>query len=173
MADITFDESNRILTRQQIQQKIKRMAFEIYEANFEEQNLLLAGIQENGYLLAELLKAEIEAISGIKVDLASISLDKIHPLDHSILVEPKELNLANRTIIMVDDVLNSGKTLAYSLQSFLKSEVKKIETATLINRHHTLYPINATYTGMSLSTTLQEHIRVVLEEGDRFGAYLI
>jgi pyrimidine operon attenuation protein/uracil phosphoribosyltransferase len=173
MEDITFDETNRILDRHQILQKIKRMAFEIYENNFEEQELLLAGIQENGYLLAQLLAAEIQSISAITVSLSSITLNKIHPLEQPIVVEPAVLDLQGQVIILVDDVLNSGKTLAYSLQSFLKSEVKKIETATLINRHHTLYPINATYTGLSLSTTLQEHIRVVLAEGERFGAYLI
>jgi len=173
MADITFDESNRILDRKQILQKIKRMAFEIYENNFEEQTLLLAGIQENGYLLAEHLQQELEAISHLQINLASIILDKIHPLDHPIIVEPADLDLQDKVIVLVDDVLNSGKTLAYAMQSFLKTEVKKIETATLINRHHTLYPINATYTGLSLSTTLQEHIRVVLAESERFGAYLI
>jgi len=173
MADITFNESNRILEQKQILQKIKRMAFEIYENNFEEQTLLLAGIHENGYLLAEYLQRELEAISPLQINLASITLDKIHPLDHPILVEPADLNLRDKVIVLVDDVLNSGKTLAYAMQFFLKTEVKKIETATLINRHHTLYPINATYTGLSLSTTLQEHIRVVLAESERFGAYLI
>lgn len=173
MADITFDESNRILDRHQIMQKIKRMAFEIYEHNFEEQALMLAGIHENGYLLAEHLRRELQSISAIQVELVGITLDKIHPLDHPIVVEPANINLANRAVILVDDVLNSGKTLAYAMQSFLKAEVKKIETATLINRHHTLYPINATYTGLSLSTTLQEHIRVVMAPGERFGAYLI
>ena len=171
--DITFDESNRILAQHQIRQKIKRMAYELYENNFEEQDLLLAGIQENGYLMAQMLAKEIQSIAAITVELASITLDKIYPLEHPIVVEPANINLNNRVVILVDDVLNTGKTLAYAMQSFLKTEVKKIETATLINRHHTLYPINATYTGLSLSTTLQEHIRVVLTEGDRFGAYLI
>ena len=173
MADITFGESNRILDRHQIMQKIKRMAFEIYEHNFEEKDLLLAGIHENGYLLAEHLRRELQTISDIQVELVGITLDKIRPLDYPIVVEPANIPLENRAVILVDDVLNSGKTLAYSMQSFLKSEVKKIETATLINRHHTLYPINATYTGLSLSTTLQEHIRVVMTPGERFGAYLI
>ncbi|MDB5261937.1 MAG: phosphoribosyltransferase [Adhaeribacter sp.] len=173
MADITFDESNRILDRNQIMQKIKRMAYELYENNFQETDFLLAGIQENGFLLAQLLEKELKQIAAVQVELASISLDKIHPLDHSIVVEPNNLNLAHRVVILVDDVLNTGKTLAYSMQFFLKTEVKKIETATLINRHHTLYPINATYTGLSLSTTLPEHIRVILAEGERFGAYLI
>ena len=173
MEDITFDETNRILDRKQILQKIKRMAYELYENNFEEKDILLAGIQENGYLLAQLLAKELQNIAAIKIELASITLDKIHPLEHAIVVEPANINLNKRVVILVDDVLNTGKTLAYAMQSFLKTEVKKIETATLINRHHTLYPINATYTGLSLSTMLQEHIRVVLAEGERFGAYLI
>jgi pyrimidine operon attenuation protein / uracil phosphoribosyltransferase len=173
MADITFDETNLILDRQQINQKIKRMAFELYEHNFEEKEILLAGIQENGYLLAQLLAKELKEIAPIAVKLASITLDKIQPLLHPLVVEPENLPLQERVVILVDDVLNTGKTLAYAMQYFLKAEVKKLETATLINRHHTLYPINATYTGFSLSTTLQEHIRVVLAENDRFGAYLV
>lgn len=173
MEDITFDEKNRILDRNQIMQKIKRMAYELYENNFEEKDFLLAGIQENGYLLAQLLATELQNIAGVKIELASITLNKIHPLEHPILVEPANINLEQRVVILVDDVLNTGKTLAYAMQAFLKTEVKKVETVTLINRHHTLYPINATYTGLSLSTTLQEHIRVVLTEGERFGAYLI
>lgn len=173
MADITFGEANRILDRHQILQKIKRMAFEMYENNFEEPGILLAGIHENGYLLAEHLQRELQTISNLQIELIGITLDKIQPLNHPIVVEPASTNLQNRVIVLVDDVLNSGKTLAYAMQTFLQSEVKKIETATLINRHHTRYPMQATYTGLSLSTTLQEHIRVVLAEGDRFGAYLI
>jgi pyrimidine operon attenuation protein / uracil phosphoribosyltransferase len=173
MQTINYSEQNRILDREQIKQKIKRIAFEIYENNFEEPELLLAGIQENGYLVAQLLARELQNISPLRIQLASISLHKHHPLEHPIVVDPAELALHNRVVILVDDVLNTGKTLAYALQSFLRSEVKKVETATLINRHHTLYPINATYTGLSLSTTLQEHIRVVLAENDQFGAYLL
>ena len=173
MHTMNYGDSNRILDRDQIQQKIKRIAFEIYENNFEEPGLLLAGIHENGYLVAQLIARELKSISPITIQLAGISLHKSKPLDHPIVVEPGNLDLNNRVIILVDDVLNTGKTLAYSLQSFLKSEVKKVETATLINRHHTLYPISATYTGMSLSTTLQEHIRVVLTENEQFGVYLI
>jgi pyrimidine operon attenuation protein/uracil phosphoribosyltransferase len=173
MTTLNYGEQNRILDREQIQQKIKRIAFEIYENNFEEPELLLAGIHENGYLVAQLLARELTSISPITIQLAGISMHKYQPLEHPITVEPGELALKNRVVILVDDVLNTGKTLAYSLQSFLKSEVKKIETATLINRHNTLYPISATYTGLSLSTTLQEHIRVVLADNEQFGAYLI
>ncbi|PSR56779.1 phosphoribosyltransferase [Adhaeribacter arboris] len=169
----SFSPSSRILTRQDIMQKIKRMAFEIYEKNFEESELYLAGIHENGYKLAELLADELRQISPLFVHLLGITLDKIHPLNQVIDLEPANLNLEGKVIILVDDVLNSGKTMAYSLALFLKAEVKKIETATLINRHNTLYPIMVTYTGLSLATTLLEHIRVVLTEEELYGAYLI
>lgn len=170
---MSFSPSSRILTRPEIMQKIKRMAFEIYEKNFTERELYLAGIYENGYQLAELIAAELRRISPLTIHLLGITLNKIHPLQQPIILEPANPNLEGQVIILVDDVLNSGKTLAYSLQLFLKAEVKKIETATLINRHNTLYPITATYTGLSLSTTLLEHIRVVLSEDESYGAYLI
>ena len=153
-------------------QKIKRMAYEIYEKNFEEEALYLAGIHENGYQLAELLAAELRQISPLTIYLLGITLDKVRPLSRPIVLEPANLTLAEQVVILIDDVLNSGKTMAYSLPLFLQAEVKKIETATLINRHNTLYPITVTYTGLSLATTLLEHIRVVLRE-ESYGAYLI
>ncbi|MDQ4141837.1 MAG: phosphoribosyltransferase [Bacteroidota bacterium] len=154
-------------------QKIKRMAYEIYEKNFEEKSVYLAGIHENGYKLAELLAAELRRISPLTIHLLGITLDKIRPLKQPIVLEPSNPTLEGQVIILVDDVLNSGKTMAYSLPLFLKAEVKKIETATLINRHNTLYPITVTYTGLSLATTLLDHIRVVLTEDESYGAYLI
>ncbi|QNF35823.1 phosphoribosyltransferase [Adhaeribacter swui] len=170
---VSFSPSSCILTRQEIMQKIKRMAYEIYEKNFEEEVLYLAGIHENGYQLAELLAAELRQISSLTINLLGITLDKIRPLSQPIALEPDNLNLEGKVVILVDDVLNSGKTMAYSLPLFLNAEVKKIETATLINRHNTLYPITVTYTGLSLATTLLEHIRVVLTEDESYGAYLI
>lgn len=170
---MSFSPSSRILSRPEILQKIKRMAFEIYEKNFEEPEIYLAGIHENGYELAQLLAAELRHISPLQITLLGITLDKIYPLKHEIRLEPANSVLEGKVIILVDDVLNSGKTLAYSMQLFLQAEVKKIETATLINRHNTLFPVSATYTGLSLSTTLLEHIRVVLTNDEAFGAYLI
>lgn len=170
---MSFSPSSRILTRPEILQKIKRMAFEIYEKNLAAPEIYLAGIHENGYELAQLLATELRRISLLQITLLGITLDKIYPLQHEIVLEPANVDLTGKIIILVDDVLNSGKTLAYSMQLFLPAEVKKIETATLINRHNTLYPVTATYTGLSLSTTLREHIRVVLTDDEAFGAYLI
>lgn len=172
MTNPIFNLTNRILDEPQIRQKIKRMAFEIYESNFGETEIVLAGIQENGFLLAQFLGEELTRISGIPVRLTGITLHKTDPLQHEIKLEPAPESLQDAVVILVDDVLNTGKTLAYSLKVLLDKDLKKIETATLINRHHTLFPISATYTGFSLATTLNDHIRVVLT-AEQFGAYLI
>ncbi|KAA3436507.1 phosphoribosyltransferase family protein [Rufibacter hautae] len=169
---MVFTKENRILDHHQILQKIKRMAFEIYEQNFEEKQLVLAGIHENGYFLAQALAQELREISPLEVQLVGVSLHKTEPLTHDIQIEPALPALTHTPVVLVDDVLNTGRTLAYTLREFLEKDCKKLEIATLINRHHPLYPIAATYTGYSLSTTLREHIRVVLTENE-WNAYLL
>ncbi|GGK58456.1 phosphoribosyltransferase family protein [Rufibacter glacialis] len=169
---MVFTQENRILDHHQILQKIKRMAFEIYEHNFEEKQLVLAGIHENGYFLAQRLAQELRAISPLEVTLLEVRLHKTEPLTHDIAISPVLPSLTNTAVVLVDDVLNTGKTLAYTLRAFLDKDCKKLEIATLVNRHHTRYPISATYTGYSLATTLREHIRVVLAE-EEWNAYLL
>ncbi|MFD2246097.1 phosphoribosyltransferase family protein [Pontibacter ruber] len=168
---MTHPHQNLILDQAQIQQKIIRMAYEVYENNFEEQELVLAGIYQNGYKLAELLAKQLESISPLKVSLLRVTLDKDAPLQSPVDLAPDTVILENKTIILVDDVLNTGKTLAYAMNTFLQHSPKKVEIATLVNRHHTLFPVAATYTGYSLATTLREHVDVVLQEHE-LAAYL-
>jgi pyrimidine operon attenuation protein/uracil phosphoribosyltransferase len=168
---MTHPHQNLILDKAQIQQKIVRMAYQIYEKNFEEQELVLAGIHENGYTLAEMLAEKLQAISGIKVQLLRVTLNKTQPLQAPVELAPEQLLLTDKVVVLVDDVLNTGKTLAYTLNSFLPHNPKKLEVATLINRHHPLYPVASTYTGYSLATTLNEHVLVQLSE-ENYGAYL-
>ncbi|MFC6998493.1 phosphoribosyltransferase family protein [Rufibacter roseus] len=169
---MVFTKESLILEHQQILQKVKRIAFEIYEQNFEEKKLVLAGIHENGYFLAQQLEQELKNISPLEIQLIEVRLHKTEPLEHEIQITPLPESLKDTAVVLVDDVLNTGKTLAYTLRVFLEKDCKKLEIATLINRHHPLYPIAATYTGYSLATTLREHIRVVQENGE-WGAYLI
>ncbi|WP_192823486.1 phosphoribosyltransferase family protein [Rufibacter sp. LB8] len=169
---MVFTKESLILDHTQIRQKIKRMAFEIYEQNVEEQRLVLAGIQENGYFLAQALADELREISPLAIELISVQLHKTEPLAHELTISPLPDTLEDTAVVLVDDVLNSGKTLAYTLRVFLEKGCRQLEIATLINRHHPLYPIAATYTGYSLSTTLREHIRVVWD-GTEWNAYLI
>jgi pyrimidine operon attenuation protein / uracil phosphoribosyltransferase len=161
-----------ILDKAQIEQKLIRMAYEMYERNFEEQELVLAGIYENGYTLAQMLAKQLEAISPIKVHLLQVQLNKISPLDAPVRFTPSDLNISEKVVVLVDDVLNTGRTLAYTLNAFLPQSPKKVEIATLIDRHHPQYPMAATYTGYSLATTLQERIEVVLDAGVT-AAYLL
>ena len=156
------NEGRLILTEKQVLQKIKRITFEIYENNFSEKHIWIAGIHDQGYIFASLLAKEIESISPIKVSLIKVDINKQDPEHSEVVLDTKDPAIRQQCLILADDVLNTGKTLAYSLKTFLNQEVKKIETAVLVNRKHSLFPISATYTGYELSTTLTDHVQVVL-----------
>ena len=164
--------ANLILNQKQTRQKIKRIAFEIYEHNFAEEEIILAGIYDKGYRFGQLLQAEFNAISPVRSRLVKVSLDKLSPLQGDIELDCAPEVLRNKCIVLLDDVLNTGRTLIYSLKPFLSLEIKKLQTAVLVDRSHKLFPISADYVGYALSTTLKEHVEVVLEEGNAFGVYL-
>jgi pyrimidine operon attenuation protein/uracil phosphoribosyltransferase len=163
-------EKNLILDAAQIKQKIRRMAYEIYEHNFKEKSIVIAGIEGQGYMLAKLLGKEIEAISELKILLVKVSLDKAAPQQTDVALDCELKELRKKCIILVDDVLNTGRTFAYGLKPFLNIEVRKIEIAVLVNRSHTLFPIYPQYTGYELATTLREHVEVIL--GKENAVYL-
>lgn len=160
-----------ILNKAQLIQKIKRIAFEIYERNFKDQVIVLAGIAENGYKFAQLLQKEIEDISPIKIQLVKITLDKLATTQTNIELDQDTSIFKDKTVILTDDVLNTGRVLAYSLKPFLSIETHKLQTAVIIDRSHQLFPIVADYVGYSLATTIKEHIEVSLE-GENSGVYL-
>ncbi len=164
--------ANLILTQKQTLQKIKRIAYEIYENNFTEQEIILAGIYDKGYRLAQLLQEEFNAIAPLRANLVKVSLDKFLPLQGDIQLDCPPEMLHNKCIVLIDDVLNTGRTMIYSLKPFLSMEIKKLQTAVLVDRNHKLFPVSADYVGYALSTTLNEHVEVVLEPGDSFGVYL-
>ncbi|HXU26508.1 MAG TPA: phosphoribosyltransferase family protein [Bacteroidia bacterium] len=147
-----------ILNTQQIHQKLNRLAYEIYEHTLEEKEIMLTGIEGNGYLVAKRLTTILKKIAPYKVTLGKITLDKKNPLAKKPVVDFTEADYKNKTIFVVDDVLNSGKTLIYAVQLFLTQPIKKLHTVILVDRSHTQYPVKADFVGLSLSTTLQEHI---------------
>ncbi|MBC7922959.1 MAG: phosphoribosyltransferase [Ferruginibacter sp.] len=163
--------TNLILNRKQTLQKIKRIAFEIYESNFAEEEIILAGIDDQGYRFAQLLRAEFNALSPQRSQLVKVSLDKRSPRQGQVELDCPPESLRNKCIVLTDDVLNTGRTLVYSLKPFLDLEIKKLQTAVLVDRNHKLFPVSADYVGYALSTTINEHVEVVLEE-DAFGVYL-
>ncbi|HEU5146263.1 MAG TPA: phosphoribosyltransferase family protein [Chryseosolibacter sp.] len=155
-------ERSLILDSVQVKQKIRRMAYEIYEHNFNEKTIVIAGIDGQGYVLARLLIKEVESISPIKTILVKLTLDKSAPQQSDVTLDCNIKDLQKKCIILVDDVLNTGRTFAYGLKPFLSIEVKKIETAVLVNRSHTLFPIYPQYTGYELATTIRDHVEVTL-----------
>ena len=161
---------NRILTKQQIQHKISRIAYEIYENNYLESKLYVAGIP-SGYKLAKLLVRELKKISPFEISLLKIEFNKENISDGSIKVDCDPQELKENVLILVDDVLHTGKTFLHSLRPFLDVDVKKIETVVLVDRSHKLFPISSDYTGYELSTTLNDHIEVILDS-EKFGVYL-
>ncbi|MEX0968738.1 MAG: phosphoribosyltransferase family protein [Bacteroidia bacterium] len=165
------DHRTLILNSLQVEQKINRMTYQVYEQNFEEKELVLAGIGNRGMQLAEMVGAKLTAIAHFPVSLLHINLNKNNPLDEEIKVTPVDINLQDKAVIVVDDVLYTGKTLTYSLLPFLQKRVRKLQVLVLVNRAHTSFPVSPDFTGISLATTLQEHIDVELASGE-MGVYL-
>lgn len=151
---------NKILTHEQIQHKVKRIAYQIYEANVEETELIIAGIDGGGLSLAKKIKAVLQKITEAKIILCKVVMDKKNPLDSGVSTSLAEESYQNKSIVLVDDVLNSGTTLIYGVHHFLKTPLKQLKTAVLVNRNHKKYPVKADYKGISLSTSLNEHIKV-------------
>ena len=165
-----MSERTKILDKNQLEQKVNRLAWQIYERNHTESEIVVVGIQKRGVELAKRISKVIISISDINVIEATIKLDKDNPFDSDLVFSLTAIDIENRVVILVDDVLNSGKTLMYAASEFLTVPLVKLSTLVLVNRNHNRYPIKADYEGMSLSTTLQEHINVVL--GKEEGVYL-
>lgn len=160
-----------IVDHLQVKKIIKRMAYQIYEHNFELKEILLASINGQGKEVAKLLGEELKGISKIKVSYLTISLDKLsHSIEGVHLSEPN-IKLADRTILLVDDVLNTGRTLIYGMLPFLQSKVSSLQVAVLVDRNHKSFPVNADYKGISLQTTLQQHVTVSMKN-NKINVYL-
>ena len=163
-----LDSSKIILNSSDINYTLRRIAYQILETNLEEESIILAGVFKNGSVLANKIKNELKEISSLKIELIQINIDKKNP-QKGIEVKGNIL-FKNKSIVVIDDVLNTGKTLIHSTNFFLSKDLKKIQTAVLVNRNHKIYPIKADFKGISLSTSIKEHISVIFDENE--GVYL-
>jgi pyrimidine operon attenuation protein/uracil phosphoribosyltransferase len=159
-----MEQRTLLLDDKQINQRLNRLTWQIYEDNVNESSIVLAGIMKNGYLVAEMIAELLRKISPLKVILAEVHLDK-HSQNKEIRISIDEKEFSQKSVILVDDVLNSGKTIMYALRPFLEADIKKIRTVVLINRNHKRFPVSADFSGLSLSTTMKEHVAVEFEEG--------
>lgn len=159
-----------LLNNHQISQRISRIAYQIYEDNADENEIIIVGIWHNGSILAEKIFNAVKNICDIKLKLVELKIDKQHQVGNEVTLSCEMEELAGKSIVLVDDVLNSGKTLIYSMKALLRIDTKKIRTVLLVDRDHRRYPIMTDFVGMTLSTTFQEHVSV--EFGKEDAVYL-
>ena len=153
-------------------QKLKRMAYEIFEQNFEEQEIIIAGIAGQGNQAAQLIVGFLREITSVKISHAVIHIDKSLDYQSDIEIKSEVDTFKKKSVVIVDDVLHTGRTLAFSLRPFLSIPLKKLQVAVLVDRGHHKYPISADFIGYNLATTLTDHIEVRLNEQDDQGVYV-
>lgn len=161
---------NIILNHDEIAHKITRISYQIYETFVDEECIIIAGISKNGYLFAQKITETLQQISGLEVILCEVYIDKQNPFA-AITTSLSKEEYQNKGLVLVDDVLSSGTTLVYGVKHFLEVPLKKFKTAVLVDRNHKKYPVKADFKGISLSTSLQEHVQVVFEASGDY-AYL-
>ena len=163
-------KKNKIKSAIDIKSSIRRIAYQLYETNIDETSLVLVGIEKKGTYLSKLIGLELCEISNIKLIHVTLELNKKKP-QNTIQSSLPISQIENHSIVIVDDVLNTGSTLIYAVNHFLQISVKQIKTVVMVNRNHKKYPIKADFKGLSLSTSLNDHVTVILE-GNESGVYL-
>lgn len=161
----------QVLSGKEIDQKIDRITRQIIENNFREKNIIIAGINGNGYLIAEKIHNIIKAHGLINASLSEIKIQKSTPTDDNTSLDIDESNVKGSVVLVIDDVINSGKTMSFAVRYILGLQAKSIQTAVLVDRKHRTFPIKSNYTGMELSTTLQDRVDVQISENEMI-AYL-
>ena len=165
----TVSTKNCVLNKEAISRKMKRMALEVAEQNIEETELVIAGIAGNGEVMAKCLISELNKIASFKIETTTIQLNKKDPMEVSFR---PSITIENKVIIIVDDVANTGKTMLYAFKPLLNAHPKKVQTLVLVERSHKLFPVQTDYAGLSITTTLQEHIEVETEGEEIIAAWL-
>ena len=160
---------NIILDHHDVENKIKRISLEILEDNINENKLIFFGVSKNGkiiakkiiYLISQLSKIHLEMV-GVKIDLNSVNR----------LMFAKDFNINNKSVIIVSDVSHSAKTLQLIISGLMSQDPIKIKTAVMVNRDHTLFPVKIDFSGLNLSTSMNEHVDVKVNKDEEFTVYL-
>jgi pyrimidine operon attenuation protein/uracil phosphoribosyltransferase len=162
---------NIILSNQEIDHTIKRIAYQIYETFIDEDEIVIAGIASNGFIFAKKIADSLNTISPLKVSLCEVLINKHQP-ESIVKTSIAQSDYTNKGLVLVDDVLNSGTTLIYAVRHFLDVPLKKFKTAVLVDRNHKKYPVKADFKGISLSTSSLDNVEVVFNENGENYAFL-
>ncbi len=164
-----MEQRKQILTAEVAGKKLRRMALQVVEQNYTETQLILIGIKNHGTVIAEKISQYIKEVFSGEVLVLELSMDKKNPLTISL---DTNIDFTDKTIVLIDDVANSGRTMLYALKPLLQQLPKKIQTLALVERTHKTFPVDVDYVGFSVSTTADENIKVEVEEGEVTGAWI-
>ncbi|NQV53806.1 MAG: phosphoribosyltransferase [Flavobacteriales bacterium] len=140
-----------------IERTLKRIAFQILENCYQEEEVTVIGIEPRGVWVAAQLIKNLGKISKMKVKKAAIDVDNLDELGKL------SASIKGRSVVLVDDVVKSGDTMMRAASAISAQGPKVLITACLVDRKHRRFPIKSDLTGLSLATTLQEHIQLVIE----------
>ena len=164
-------DKKKILDYESITKKIRRISLQIIESYIDQDEIIIAGIDLNGFIIAKEISKEISKISDVHIKLCKVKIDKKNPLnDVSISLNSQDYH--NKSVVVIDDVLNSGATLMYTVKNFLNTKIKVLKTAVLVDRNHKKYPIKVDFKGLSLSTSIQSKVEVIIDE-KKIEAFLV
>ena len=155
-----------ILNHKQIDRKIKRIAYQIVEFNLYEKELVVLGISKNGYILANDIVKQLRNIYNFNINVGDIEIDKRDVFSSPIKISVNEKDFKNKSVVVVDDVINTGKTLIYAIKNILNIPIKNISSVVLVDRSHKQYPIKANFKGLQLSTSIKQNVRVILDKNN-------
>lgn len=158
-----------ILSAEVADKKLRRMALQVVEQNYDAEQLILIGIRANGIFIANIISKYLQEVFKGEVIVLELSMDKKKP---SVIRLDKQMDFNGKTILLIDDVANSGRTMLYALKPLLEQLPEKIQTLALVERTHKTFPIDVDYTGLSVSTTKDEHIVVEVKNGQVAGAWM-
>ena len=164
-----MNNKKQILTAEVANKKLRRMALQVVEQNYNETSIVLIGIKTNGIVIAQKISEFLKESFKGEVSVLELSMDKKNPLTISF---DKKIDINGKTILLIDDVANSGRTMLYALKPLLEQLPKKIQTLALVERTHKTFPVDVNYVGFSISTTEDEHIIVEVKEGEVVGAWM-
>jgi len=151
-----------ILDNDKILRVCNRLACQIVEVSDGSNKIVLVGIKEKGFEIAKIIEKKIKFFSNKKVKLYPIKIEKINNnINSKIKFEHKFSN--DCLIFIIDDVLNTGKTLFKCVNYFFNAEYVNIKTIVLIDRDHKKYPVNVDIKGVSLSTNFEDTVKVISE----------
>ena len=163
-------KNSLIMNSKRINDCAHRISYQIVESSINRKEIVIIGIKNNGFIFAQKIHDFLKKITDQKIELLSVEINKKNP-NESITFKNKFNTIDNSSVILIDDVLNTGKTLMYSIKFLLNYKINQLKTAVLIDRNHKDFPVKVDFKGLSLSTTMNEHVEVVLKKNNE-GVYL-